>query len=155
MERITKEFIKTNNFESVGLSFTEDNMPRSYKPRKGMILPPSDNENMTDLGKEFASIFFKKHKGNYAQLEVRCQINESIMRKYLKGTRKITRDALAKFCIGSQLTVEESEKLFTLQGHSLEPTKQRFDALVVNALQDRDDIETFFDTCEEYGVNID
>ena len=76
------------------------------------------------------------------------------MRKYLKGTRKITREAVAKFCIGTKLSVEQSKKLFTLQGHSLEPDTQLFDALVVNALQDGDDINIFFDTCKEYKINI-
>ena len=154
MEKITKEFIATHNFESDGLVFPQDATQISYRPSQGMILPPSADENMKDLRKKLSAISARKYE-NFAQLEIRCQINESSMRKYLKGTRNITRESLAKFCIGSQLTVEESEELFTLQGHSLEPAKQRFDALVVNALQDRDDIGTFFETCEEYGVKID
>ena len=154
MLRITKEFIKTYNFESVGLTFPQDNTQISYRPRKGVNLPPSVDENMTALKKKFVDIFFKKYEGNYVKLEVHCQIKESSMRKYLKGTRTITRDAIAKFCIGTKLTLEESAELFTLHGHSLEPTKQRFDALVVNALQDGDDIGIFFETCKEYRVKI-
>ena len=118
-----------------------------------MNLPPTVDEQMKTLRKKFTMIFMKNYE-NLAQLEVRCGINESIMRKYLKGTRKITRETVAKICVGTPLTIEESEGLFTLQGHSLEPEKQLFDALVVNAIQDGDDINIFFETCEKYGLKI-
>lgn len=152
MLRISKEFIKTKVFEADGLIFLS-NIKEVYRPRSDMKLPPSVDEQMKNLRKRFASIFATKYK-NFAQLEVRCGISESIMRKYLKGTRKITRETVAKICIGTPLTIEESEELFTLQGHSLEPDKQRFDALVVNAIQDKDDIGIFIETCKEYGIDL-
>ena len=152
MLRTTKEFIRRNNFESDGIFF-QDIERKIYRPRLGMNLPPTVDEQMKTLRKKFTMIFMKNYE-NLAQLEVRCGINESIMRKYLKGTRKITRETVAKICVGTPLTIEESEGLFTLQGHSLEPEKQLFDALVVNAIQDGDDINIFFETCEKYGLKI-
>ena len=153
MLRITKEFIRTNNFESDGIIFFRDTERKFYRPRFGMNLPPTVDEQMKTLRKNFTMIFMKNYE-NLAQLEVRCGISESTMRKYLKGTRKITREAVAKICVGTPLTIEESEELFTLQGHSLEPEKQLFDALIVNAIQDGDDINIFFETCEECGLKI-
>ena len=151
MLRITKDFLKTNKFESDGLIFLDEE--KNFRLREGMNLPPSAEENFLKLRKKITAFFATRYK-NFSQVEIRCDINESIMRKYLNGKRKITREALAKFCVGTKLSVEQSKELFTLQGHSLEPEKQRFDALVVNALQDGDDIEIFYDTCEEFGIKI-
>lgn len=153
MIRITKEFLKTHNFKFDGITFPQDITQKSYRPIDDTKLPPSADDHMNTLRKKFTTIFTTKYK-NFAQLEVRCQINESIMRKYLNRSRKITRESVAKLCVGTPLTLEESEELFTLQGHSLEPDKQRFDALIVNAIQDGDDIGTFLDTCKKYGLNI-
>lgn len=150
--RITKEFIDTNNFESEGLNFPDEEV--YYRPRPDMKLPPTAEENSARLGRKIVEIFIKRYDKNFAKFESDCSISEAIMRKYLKGTRKITREALAKFCIGARLTIEQSAELFTLQGHSLEPVNQRFDALVLNALQDGDDIEIFYQTCEKYKFDI-
>lgn len=152
MISITKEFIRTHNFKSDGLNFPDDE-EKNFRLREGVKLPPSAEENFITLRKKLANIFVT-HYDNYSKLYVRCNIAESIMRKYLNGKRKITREAVAKFCVGTKLTVEQSAELFTLQGHSLEPETQRFDAIVVNALQDSDDIDIFFDTCESQGLNL-
>ena len=152
--RITKEFIRINTFRSDGLSFSSETEEIYFRPRKGMKLPPSAEENFATLKIKLLELFQEHHKGNFAKLEVNCSISEPAMRKYLKGTRKITREVIAKFCVGTKLSLEQSAELFTLQGHSLEPDHQRFDALVVNALQDGDDINNFYDTCQEYKINI-
>ena len=151
MDKITKDFIRTHNFESDGINFPDED--KNFRPRRGMKLPPSEEENFATLKIKLIELF-DKHYENFAQLESRCDINESTMRKYLNGRRKITRVALAKFCVGTKLTVEQSNELFILQGHSLETDTNRLDALVVNALQEGDDINIFYDTCQEYEINI-
>lgn len=150
--RITKEFIRTNNFESDGLNFPDEEI--YFRPRPGMKLPPSAEENFATLRTKIIEIFTKRYGKNFANFESSCSISEAIMRKYIKGTRKITRVALAKFCIGTRLTLEQSAELFTLQGHSLEPATQQFDALVVDALKTGDDINIFYETCQKYSVDI-
>ena len=152
--RITKEFISTNAFKSDGLSFSVETEEIYFRPRKGIKLPPSAGENLAALKVKLFELFMKYYKKNFAKLEADCTISEASMRKYLKGTRKITREVIAKFCVGTKLSLEQSEELFTLQGHSLEPENQLFDALIVNALQDGDDINNFYDTCQEYEINI-
>ena len=152
MDIITKDFIRTHIFESDGINFPDED--KNFRLREGMNLPPSEEENFICLRKQISEIYYKQYE-NFAQLESRCDINESTMRKYLNGRRKITRVALAKFCVGTKLTVEQSNELFILQGHSLEIDTNRLDALVVNALQEGDDIDIFFDTCEEVGLKID
>ena len=150
-EYVTKEYIHSNEFIADEAPFEKSRQFCRLQPSDN--LPPTEEEMQTKLRQIFASIFATKFD-NYSQLETACNISEHIMRKYLKGTRKITREAVAKFCIGTKLSLEQSKKLFTLQGHSLEPDTQLFDALVVNALQDGDDIKIFFDTCQEYKINI-
>lgn len=154
LSRITKEFIKINIFSSDGLSFSSETEEIYFRPRKGMKFPLSAEDNLTTLRIKLLELFVKRYKKNFAKLEADCAISEASMRKYLKGTRKITREVIAKFCVGTRLSVEQSAELFTLQGHSLEPENQLFDALVVNALQDGDDINIFFDTCQEYQIDI-
>jgi len=151
--RITKDFIKNHDFKFDGFNFPDD-AEIYFRPRKGMKLPPSVGENLATLKIKLVEFFEKHYKKNFAKLEANCAIHEASMRKYLKGTRKITREVIAKFCVGTKLSLEQSATLFTLQGHSLEPEKQLFDALVVNALQDGDDINIFFDTCQEYKLDI-
>jgi len=149
--KITKDFLRTNNFKSDGLHFDEEIY---FRPRQGVKLPPTAAENNAKLRKKIIDIFTEHYKNNFVKLENNCAINENTMRKYLKGTRKITREALSKFCVGTKLNLEQSAELFTLQGHSLEPETQYFDALVVMALQDGDSIEIFYETCEEYNIKI-
>ena len=153
MFKITKDFIKNHKFESDGLNFPDDE-EIYFRPRKGMKLPPNAAENFTTLKIKLLELFEKHYEKNFAKLDANCAIHEDIMRKYLKGTRKITREAVAKFCVGTKLTVEESAELFTLQGHSLETETQLFDAIVVDALQCGDDMNIFFDTCQEYKLDI-
>ena len=152
MNRITKDFIRTHNFESDGINFPDED--KNFRPRNGMKLPPSEEENFATLKIKLIELFMEHYEKNFTKLEVKCAISEAAMRKYLKGSRKITREVIAKFCVGTKLAVEQSAELFTLQGHSLEPEKQLFDALVVDALQDGDDINIFYDTCQEYKINI-
>ena len=153
--RITKKSIKKKSFLSDGLkNFFEEEENIYFRPRKGMKMPPSAEENFATLKIKLLELFMRHYEKNFVKLEADCTISETSMRKYLKGTRKITREVIAKFCVGTKLSLEESSELFTLQGHSLEPDNQRFDALVVNALQDGDDINIFFDTCKEYKINI-
>lgn len=150
--RITKEFISTHQFESDGLNFPDEEI--AFRPINGMKLPPTAEENFATLRIKIIEIFTKRYGKNFGKFDGDCYISENLMRKYLKGTRKITREALAKFCIGTKLTLEQSAELFTLQGHSLEPETQFFDALIVNALQDGDDINSFSETCEKYELKI-
>ena len=57
MIRVTKEFIKTHNFKSDGLTFPQDITQKSYRPIDGTKLPPSANDQMNTLRKKFTTIF--------------------------------------------------------------------------------------------------
>ena len=156
--KIDKNYIRNHTFSSDGLTFTQERDEAASKLRPGdpgIPLAPEKKEKL--LRREFAKIFAapSPYNGNYAKLETRTGLNEAIMRKYLRGDRTITRIAVAKICVGTPLTLAESMKLFTMQGHSLEPEDQLFDAIVVDALNCGDDIAKFYESCASFEIKLD
>ncbi len=156
--KIDKDYIRSHTFSSDGLTFDREHSSATAKlipSGPGLPVPPEKKEVM--LRREFSRLFTAPapYNGNYAKLETRTGLNEAIMRKYLRGARTITRIAVAKLCVGTPLTLEISKKLFSLQGHSLEPEEQLFDAIVVDAINCGDDISQFYETCASFGIRLD
>mgnify|MGYP000100956422 FL=1 len=154
---ITKEYIRKHDFESDGISFRDTEKDVSYRLHQGDALPRALAQNSTKLRKEFVNLFYHHFDGNFTKLEALTGITEDAMRKYLRGNlkekgRNISRMAVAKICVGIPLSLEEANKLFRLEGHSLEPESALLDAIVVDALNCGDDIETFYETCSEFKI---
>lgn len=156
--KINKDYIRSHSFSSDGLTFDRKHSTATSKLRPGDSgLPMSPDKKVIMLRREFARLFTAPtpYNGNYAKLETRTGLNEASMRKYLRGDRTITRIAVAKLCVGTPLTLEKSEELFSLQGHSLEPEEQLFDAIVVDAINCGDDISKFYESCTSFGIQLD
>ena len=156
---ITKEYIRKHDFDSDGISSRDTAEDVSYRLHQGDALPMALAQNSTKLRKEFVNLFYNHFDGNFAKLEARTGITEDAMRKYLRGNlknkgRNISRMAVAKICVGIPLSLDEADKLFRLEGHSLEPESALLDAIVVDALNCGDDIEAFCATCAELKVKI-
>ena len=153
---ITKEYIRTHNFVTDGLSYRERTENVSYRLHPEDALPVALAESSNKLRQEFVKIFYDRFKGSYAKLQTSTGITEDAMRKYLRKEkgRPITRIAVAKLVVGIHLSIEEADKLFRLEGHSLEPESSLLDAIVVDALNCGDDIDIFYDTCDELKIKI-
>ena len=156
--KIDKDYIRSHTFSSDGLTFDREHSTATAMLRPGdpgLPMLPEKKEVM--LRRELSRLFTAPapYNGNYAKLETRTGLNEAIMRKYLRGARTITRIAVAKLCVGTPLTLEKSEELFSMQGHSLEPEEQLFDAIVVDAINCGDDIGTFYESCASFGIQLD
>ena len=149
-EYVTKEFIQTHVFIADEVQFEKSKQISRLQPSDN--LPPTEEELQTKLRQIFASIFATKFD-NYSQLETACNISEHIMRKYLKGKRKITIYAVAKLCVGAKLTIEKAEEMFKLQGHIISPNEYRFDAIIIDALKCGDSIDIFYETCKKCGLD--
>ena len=154
---ITKDYIRTHDFASDGLSYHVATEKTSHRLHRGDALPMALAQNPTELRKKFLILFQDHFDGNFANLEARTGITEDAMRKYLRGNlkekgRNISRMAIAKICVGIPLSVDEANKLFRLEGHSLEPESALLDAIVVDALKCGDDIGTFYATCDELNI---
>ena len=146
---VTKDFIRTHEFIADEPSFKREY--KNFRLSKNDNLPPTEEEMQTELRKNFATIFATTFD-NYSQFETACNISEHIMRKYIKGSRKITMYSVAKFCIGAKVTVEKAVEMFKLQGHLISPEDYRFDAIVIDALKCGDSISIFYETCKECGM---
>lgn len=156
---ITKEYIRSHNFSCDGLTYPKSKEEVSYRLQKGDAVPTALDNNKITLRKKFVNLFYKYFEGDYDKLERCCWISEASMRKYLRGNRKdngrnITREAVAKISVGIPLSLEESNELFCLQGHSLEPQNGLLDAIVIDALQCNDGIDIFLATCAEFGIKM-
>ena len=61
---------------------------------------------------------------------------------------------LAKFVIGANLTLSEANDLFSLHSYPLDKSNVLLDAVVCHCLEEHLDINEFFDTCSQVGLNI-
>ncbi|MBR1759575.1 MAG: hypothetical protein IJ812_06025 [Schwartzia sp.] len=156
--KIDKDYIRNHTFSSDGLTFPEERNTATAMLRPGDAgLPLPSAKKQILLQREFSRIFAAPipYDGNFTKLETRTGLTEAIMRKYLRNKRPITRVAVAKLCVGTPLTLEQSMKLFTMQGHSLEPEEQLFDCIVVDAIKCGDDIGKFYESCASFGIQLD
>ena len=152
-EHITKDFIRQHKFQGDGLNFPYVKDSADYRLSSSASLPPTAAESRIKLRQELTSLVLGKFP-RPAMMESACAVSYELVKKYLNGSRRVTRDALAKLCVGMHLSVEEAQPLFQLEGHSLEPEINLLDALVVDALNCKDDIDVFAEGCEKYGLNL-
>ncbi len=76
------------------------------------------------------------------------------MHKYLNGTRNITRDVIAKLCVGAGLTIEEANELFILCGSCLDVENNLLDAIVIDNIKCKEGIGVFFEECQKFRLKI-
>lgn len=159
MQEITIEYLINHEFEKTG--FEEEKS--SAKPRtSGMFsavellsLPSSDEEKLEELNIRISDLIHDKF-GNYRDFGQVCNLNPETIRKNIRfgSKRKISREMLAKFVIGCDLSLEEANELFELHSSGLNAKTTRLDAVVVHCIEKNLDIDGFFDTCKQIGLNI-
>lgn len=151
---ITKEYIRNHKFDSDGISYQDDTKNLSYRLRKDDAIAVNLAQSSTKLRKEFLNLFHSRFDGNFKKLEYHTGITEDAMRKYLRKEkgRNISRMAIAKMSVGIPLSIDEADKLFRLEGHSLEPESSLLDAIVVDALKCKDTIDVFYETCADFKI---
>lgn len=152
-EYVDKEYIKNNNFKKTGLEHQEQEQ-KSYRLSEAQVkkIGADIDGRKTKLRTKISTIAYEKFNLDYKQIEVKCDIGESSMRKYLKGTRNMSRAALMKFCSGACVTVEEAEELFVLFGHALDPENNLVDAIVIDNIKCKEGIEILYEECEKNEV---
>lgn len=110
------------------------------------------NGNIRKLRSRLQGIFYDRTKDAddpYSYLDAKCGIGESLFRKVLNGTRKITRPMLARFIVGLKLDGGQADELFELSGTPLNPDNA-LDLIIINAIRDRDEIDDFVDEVIKY-----
>lgn len=154
-EHITKEYIKTHKFVNDGLHFEKTKINADFRFAPGTVLPKNPAEKTIELRKKLVDIIVVRFDNNLQKVEADTGVNKSSIYKFFNGSRKqISRDTLAKICVGLKLQLEESQELFVLQGYALDPEHNLLDAIVVNCLECKEEISTFMDMCLENGLEI-
>lgn len=158
MENITLEYLLNHKFELTGL---EEEVNIKSK-RSGMfskaelaMLPRSDADRLLDLNIKISDMIHDKF-GNTTMFSQKSNLNYETIRKYISPRSKKTlpKDMLAKFVIACKLSVEEANELFELRECALQPDKILLDAVVVHCLENKHDLDDFFDTCAQAKLEI-
>ena len=147
---VTKDFIKSNEFISDEPAINYERQEKSFRFRPGDKLPPTPEDLQLTLRKKISGIVATAFK-DYGEIESRCYINKETIRSYLNGRRPINKYVIAKICVGAKLSIEQAQELFKLCGCIMCPKLYRFDAIVVNAIECKDEIVDFYETTHEYG----
>ena len=142
-------------FETIEMAdfFAAEGSNSSYRLTKSNISAmPDETKDIVRLRMRIGEIFKREMDGNYAQLEVKCDIKRDTFQKVQrsKNGRNVTYNFLAKFCIGTQLSVEEAKELFLLMGHELSE-RNRCDYILLCELENGGDLMDYNDDMIEYG----
>lgn len=158
MDKVTIDYLLNHKFELTGLEEETVNKTRSSgmfsKAELGM-LPRSDTDRFDDLNIRINDLI-KEVFGNSARFNQKTNLNYETVRKYIRiGSGKtLSKDMLAKFVIACALSVNEANELFELHSHVLQPDKILLDAVIVHCLENKHDLDGFFDTCKQVGLKI-
>lgn len=158
MEKITMDYLLNHKFELTGLEEESVNKTRSSgmfsKAELGM-LPRSDTDRFDDLNILITDMIFDKF-GNFQRFSQKSNLNAETVRKYIRvgSGKSLSKEMLAKFVIACALSVDEANKLFELHSHVLQPNKILLDAVIVHCLENKHDLDGFFDTCKQVGLKI-
>lgn len=155
MEIITLDYIKTHKFEFTGLEESKvESTSYMFSPSELAGLPPSDDENMAELKIKLADLIYEKDF-SVAKFETLTNLKKNSVTKSLNRlSSKVSRLTIAKIVIGLSVDIETAEEFFSLSGSALQPKKSKLDAIIAHCLQKHDDINGFFDTCRQAGLNI-
>lgn len=156
MEKITLDYILSHSFEETGIEEPKRlQTSKMFSQAELSMLPGLDRERFGKLNAKINDMIFDLFD-NTMQFSQKSNLNYETVRKYISmGSKKtLTKEMLAKFVVACQLTVDEANELFELQEHVLQPDKILLDAVVVHCLENKHDIDEFFDTCEQVGLEI-
>lgn len=152
---VTLDYIINTKFENDGLYVCEEKgkvlyakMPSNYK------LPPTPAENLLLLRRKIDEVYEKYFNGSKTRVNIDCAISESTFKSYLLGKRNMSREALARFCVGAKIGTELANEMFLLQGHALDITHNCLDAIVWYCLEQKEDLDELIRICNLKGISI-
>ena len=130
----------------------ENNMRSSYFLTDADIAGMPDDTRDIDTLRIRLSEYFERFKNGYSELEVKCDIKRDTFQRVLKLKNgiNITYQLLAKFCIGAQLSVNETMELFELNGIFLNK-KSRYDYILLGEINRNGTIDDYDNDLKKYG----
>jgi len=148
---IDKTLFKTQKFLTYDIVKTSSQIGNLgiYRVSNIKDLPANNpiqlRNEIRDIVWEKADVYRLRNSVKFSDLdivEICCRIPIDTTKKAINGKYKMTRNFLAKFTVGLQLSLEEANNLFRLEGGKLNLTNA-FDYIVYHALRDHDDIHSF------------
>ncbi len=147
------DLIDTLEFET-----TEEYVQPENNIRSSYFLTDADISDMPDDTRDIDTLrirlseYFERFKNGYSELEIKCDIKRDTFQRVLKFKNgiNITYQLLAKFCIGAQLSVEETIELFELNGIFLNK-KSRYDYLLLCEINRKGTIDDYDNDLKKYG----
>ena len=157
-EKVTLEYLLHHKFEKTGLELEKQlfhNTSARFSQDALKSLPQKEEEKLLELNVRVSDLVHARFE-NYDNMQVKTNINPESFRKAVRVStkRKISREMLAKFVIGANLTLSEANDLFSLHSYPLDKSNVLLDAVVCHCLEEHLDINDFFDTCNQVGLNI-
>lgn len=158
MSAITMDYLINHKFEKSGLEeeiYNKQNISGLFSVQEIRMLPKTDEDKAADLKIKISDLIRERCHG-YSNLYVKTNINPETMKKIIRPNLKrgIKRELLAKFVVGTGLSLEEANELFSLLSHPLDASTTRLDAVVVHCIENNLDIYGFLDTCKQINLNV-
>lgn len=153
-QAITLEFILNTKFDNDGLFLHEEKSKGLYKMPSDYKLPATPEENNLKLRRKIEEVFENKFNGSKTRVNLECAISESTFKSYLLGKRRMSREALARFCVGAQISVELANEMFLLHGHGLDNVHNCLDAIVCYCLNHKETLDEMIKICNDKGIGI-
>ena len=144
--------LKKEDFNSIFFQAEKTSARVSSKELSHFI--DTENELRDMIGKK--KIAYQKEQNlssltAYEELEDACQISMDTLKKTISGRIKVTRTFLYKFTVGLQMSLEEANQYFALNGGKLQNSCLA-DYICIHALLDRDKISDFI---KEFELHTD
>lgn len=146
---VTEKDIKSKSFRPL------DTNKVSYRVTPKSMSRFSENQN--ELWKKLRDYLEDyKEENNLSwfetagEVEERCKHSWDGFKKYLSNRKGLSRAMLYKFCIGMELSLEESKELFAMSKEGGLSDDNMGDYIFMCAIRDGDDIDSFISQYEEY-----
>lgn len=142
--------IKKEEFDSIFFEVEKTSLRVSPKELSHFI---DDENTLRDMISRKKILYQKENNltalAAYEQLEDKCQISMDTIKKTINGRSKVTRNFLYKFVVGLNMTLEEANKYFALNGGELRESCLA-DYICIHALLDKDNITLFISEFEKH-----
>ena len=150
---INRDEFQSIIFESHGII----DMSQKSASRVPKGFQPSQNQRdlafrIGNIVQEYKVKYKEEHPGRcsqYTLVEKACDIPADTIKRLITGRTRVTRTQLAKLCVGLKLPIEDADRLFLMQGGTLNLSND-FDYIIYHALEDGDDVYSFIDEVRKY-----
>lgn len=152
MQEIHKKYIPQIIFKILDVVEypLQKNVSYAMTPSDVANRPLESNFRLNQLRKKLDYIFHTTLKSSYDLLYQNCDLNETTFRKFIKGSRRLSKTNLVKFILGTRLDQNTAEELLSMNETPFD-YENLFDYIVSCAIRDGDTIDMLHEELVSYG----